>query len=359
MDPPSDSLKSPAGRPVSSAALSAACDVDARAQMRADLHWSAAGHAGKISIVPGAGVCLISDRRDGRHLAALLADALDRAARAPGDPVMISRGRVEVLVSVPPKWPRTRSWLAAHCGAADAPKDDALSPEDAEWLRTYPTRRRASGARRRRLELSLAQIDDRVRTRRRRAKLSVAAVASGLVLAAAGAILPHGLVFLIGACLFSSAAAAFSVFRLSARRHVGHRERLERWIAESSRDGVEVEETAQRLSRLRGDADPWTSSSRLEREAMLEEGWPSDVVRMFETEDARAMKRRIDRFARRIETLIPEPWPVLVWEPWRGPDASVRAELLHYLSQEIHPRPVIAVIGAPVREGSSFASSRD
>jgi hypothetical protein len=81
------------------------------------------------------------------------------------------------------------------------------------------------------------------------------------------------------------------------------------------------------------------------------EGWPIEVAARVEglDSDGPELSARLAAAARlidRIERHLPEPWPVVFWEPWSDLPADRQAAWLLAVSEEIAPRPLLAVVRA-------------
>lgn len=355
-----------------------------------------------LDATPG-GLRLVPVGAEGRDLLCALLDALDRAAGGEEAPVRASSGPVEVTVEIPREWPRPRTppseVLAGPSGwpAAPAPGEvegarliaraiATVGPEGLDLLRAYPRRRRTIASWRRRLESAQWQLELELRERRRTA----AGVAFGVPIAAAVAIAgawfrqPWLSLAAGGATL--ALALVSGVVQREARALLERRRQRSQRLARLDLRRDEIERRTQAASRELGHTDPWALSARLDRAevrrfeassrlepgtatrrwaARLAEllgcaspaergswelgapadlaGWPFAVAAPRAGSDERAVAA-LARVAERVESELPAPWPIVLFEPWPEDEAAARARRLMALVRAFPDRAVVALV---------------
>ncbi|UCF67015.1 MAG: hypothetical protein JSV80_14710 [Acidobacteriota bacterium] len=376
----------------------------------ARLSWRVGAHEKEVDLSGGEGLLLIPVSTHGAKLASALIDGLDRAAAGGRHVVSVDREPFRIALDLPPNWPAARrlpSVVLAGEGRGPAPSRatapglgggdewvrgvlERLGKRDALLLRDFPRRRRALAAARRQLESRLLRHDEQHHRVRRRARWALGSAGLGLLAAMGGAFVTSVTLMLVGALIFFVAAVVVALERAARHERLHAREQLERQLTGVALQGDEAEIEAHRLAVRAGANDPWQASSRLAAMPLADEiapgigvdraevlalarrlaremgerpetlaweqawkerwrvagaGWPDELSPTREASPASRLLRAGQLLARVRESL-PEPWPIVLWNPWSQLDAEERARSLLAVSRVVGTRPVLVITPA-------------
>lgn len=374
---------------------------------RATVQWTVPGASGEIQLDPShRGPLLVPVNAHGASLATALVEALDRAARFRRTRIVVSRGEAEIVLIRNAEWTsphRSPSEILAGQASADAPSWTAAAPrnrimeqarqaigsEGLAALREYPRRRRGLAAYRRRLEQRFFQMDEQIKSRRRKGMAFAWSAALGFCLTIGGVFLRHAGFAASGAMIFFLAAAGV-MLEATGRGEIERRLAVVRsWVARVVRKEERLDDQALELTHRLGAEDPWQLAEQLalaepedrqepigdieqreqkriarqlaaltgdDPEGLEDEGiwcaprycatvaWPPDVA---EAEDLTGRPTALVGLARllfRVERNLPAPWPLVLWEPWSGARSEIRARRLMALSRMAEGHPVLAFV---------------
>lgn len=276
-----------------------------------------------------------------------------------------------------------------------------LGPSGAASLREYPRRRRALAAWRVRLESQALHYDDLLRSRKRGRWVCLSGALAGLLGAAWSVLAAPLWLFGVSAALFCVSSAMLAYLGLMEPRLRARKDELDEKLQQKCQAAAELDEVVWDLARRAGYPDPWEASAAfeaqalrkasrlphlLDKRAVLERsrivaaemgvdpqrirpeqvetsaqppgtrGWPAEVSSMDEEAQEPGLAAQRERQTRavvamarlleRSERELPQPWPLVLWDPWVDQGAEQRAKLLVTLSRLAAPRAVLAVVSS-------------
>ncbi len=363
----------------------------------------------ELSLEPELGPRLVPVDERGPALATLFLEALDRSAARTLPQVHVRREGIDLYLDVPPEWRRPVQPPSIALGGDElAPVSErrlgrqrreehraaqaarALGETRATVLREYPQRRRTLAAARLRLDTELLRVEDALRARQRLIWYCLAGVASGLAGAVWGSLGGALSLFAFGSVAFCCAAAGVFALRWSHPELLGLRERHERRLATVHERAEHLDALARELAAEIQFSDPWEAATALRAASVSEQrvsglaaarveelarelaeevgeeagtlgdedvrreadrrgehGWPAEV-----SDGADGPRRPVAlllalaRLILRVEAHVPQPWPIVLWEPWADQSPELRARLLLALSKRAAPRAVVAFVRA-------------
>lgn len=374
----------------------------------ARLRWTTGQGIEETVIDPAeAGVVLIPVPGVAAQMAAVFLEAQDEAANTRKARVRRSHGDIELFLDVPEEWPAPSQPPSLVLGGGTHSRKPGLGVPDRhaaalvgrahevagkrgiDLILAYPRRRRALAGVIRRLETDLQAVEKDVRKLFVRSQWFLAGACAGLGGGALAAFFRQGDLVMAAGGLMAGAAAAWAGDQLARARRGRRRSVLRTRLELASQRAEKLDDLAFRVTRSLGAGTIWELASRLERALQtipegLEApeipsralqwarrlaaelgvppedveraenwwppppaeaaGWPLEVARTARRSRPAQIVTGLATLADRVEGLLPAPWPVVVFEPWPGEPAAVRAARLMALSRLTPGRPVVAFI---------------